>query len=134
MTIIEGIVDWLKDYPIDFIDIKVDQLDGEQDSYGAFKLPNATVTKYIDGSQDVNEYYMFAVRKPTALDFQRITNTDWMEKLEKWIEKQNEERNLPAVTNVNIYNIAVASTFYMSESSEEDGVYQLSLEIQYERS
>jgi len=134
MTIIEGLIDWLQEYPEAFIDIQVDQLDGVQDSYGVFKLPNSNVTNYIDGTQDIQENYMFAFRKPTTQDFQRITNTDWMEKLEKWIETQNEERNLPIVTGVNIYNIKVSSTAYMSESSEEDGVYQLSLEVEYERS
>lgn len=133
MTIIEGIIDWLQDSQVDFVDIKVDQLDGTQESYGAFKLPNSNVTKYIDGTQDIEEYYMFAIRKPTSEDFQRINNNDWLEKLEKWIETQNEERNLPIVTDVNIYNIEVTSPFYMSESSEEDGVYQLSLMVQYER-
>ncbi len=133
MTIIESIIDWLQEYPVEFIDIKVDQLDADSDAFGAFKLPESNITKYIDGTQDVDEYYMFAVRKPVAEDFQRITNTEWLDSLEKWVETKNEARELPEVDGVNIWSIEVASTFYLSESSEESGVYQLSLEIKYER-
>ena len=133
MTIIEGIIDWLQEYPVDFVDFKVNQLDAAEESYGAFKLPNSVVERYIDGTQDVSEYYMVAIRKPTSLDFERISTAQWLEDLETWVVNKNVNRELPEVEGLTFYDVEVSSTYYLSESAEANSVYQLSLKVEYER-
>lgn len=134
MTIVEGLIKWLQDYQSEYLDIQVDQLDAIEEAYGAFKLPESNITKYIDGSEDVQEYYIFAIRKPTAQDFQRISNNDWLEKLDEWIKTKTDNKEFPIVDGVVFYDVEITSSFYLSETSEEDGVYQLTLMVNYERS
>jgi len=152
MTVGQSIKKWLEKYNVIIVDvdengevliepevtvtldIDLDQLGAGNEESGVFKLPNSIVRKHIDGSSHHTEYYLFAIRQPTQLSSERISNAKWLEELETWVDENNNNGVVPNLTDKRFTtNIEISSTYYLSESSEENGVYQLSLEIQYEK-
>ena len=134
MTVGQALIEWLHTYGDIEAEavIETDQLDSEAKSYGLFKEAQRNVTPFINGSQDVSEYYNILVRARSKLDSNRITNQEWLEGLEFWIRNQNLKRILPDLgPGRECWGVGVSVTGYMMEQETDTAAYQLSVVINY---
>lgn len=134
MTISESIIQWL--YTNDSLDIvgaiDTDNLSADTESMALFKQPNRIVTEYIGGSKDVTDYYYFLLKQSAQLDSTRISNQEWLSNLEEWIDHNNMIDNLPELgSSKTAYKVAISTSYYMTEKTQEEATYQLGLEISY---
>lgn len=134
MSRTSGVVDWLSACP--FLDkveaIDVNQLSPELEALGIYKQPTRTVTELIDGSAIINEIYYLLFRQPAQLAQERLSNEEYLEKVEGWIEDQNWVENFPQIGSA-VHDVEVVNTFYMMDRDDDEAVYQLSIAITYER-
>lgn len=134
MTIAKSIIDWLKGYEnIDINEeITTDMLKAQSAAFGMFKTPEKNVENYNDGSQLITEYYLFLVRQDSQLDAERVSNNQWLEDLEDWVDQKNFNEDYPILKkNCSCQNIEISSPYYMQSTEGEEAVYQLSVGIQY---
>jgi hypothetical protein len=131
MTISESIIEWLEGYNLKVLDVETEQLEAVSEAYGFFKQPERNIEYFIDGSQKITEYYTFLTKQDSNLNIQRVSNGEFLESLEEWVEDKNFNEDFPTLTNGIVTDIAIANSFYVQEQNEETAVYQLSLEIIY---
>lgn len=133
MTVAESLKKWLRGNT----DVKLitkcstDFLEATTDSLGIYKQPSDDVTTFIDGSKEVTSYYFMLVRQSAKIEKERLSNIDFMERFESWVDAQNLAGNFPS--GIGCENIAVANTHYMQEMDTDGAVYQISLAVTYFR-
>lgn len=134
MSRTNGVKDWLSACPFldDLEAIDINQLSPALKALGVYKQPTKTVTKLIDGSAIVKEIYYLLFRQPAQLAQERISNEEYMEKIEGWVDDQNWAENFPQI-DARVYEVEAVNTFYMSGRGEDNATYQLSIAITYER-
>lgn len=134
MSRTSGVVDWLSTCPfLDKIEaIDVNQLSPELEALGVYKQPTRTVTEMIDGGAIINEIYYLLFRQPAQLAQERLSSEEYLEKVEGWIEDQNWVENFPQI-RATVHDVEVVNTFYMMDRDDDEAVYQLSIDITYER-
>ena len=135
MSRTNGVVGWLKTCP--FLDgleaIDINQLSPELQALGIYKQPTRTVTELIDGSAIITEIFYLLFQQPAQLAQERMSNEEYLEKIESWVEEQNWVDNLPDI-GVPVHEVEVVNTFYMRDRSDDEAVYQLSISLTFERS
>ena len=135
MSRTNGVVGWLKTCP--FLDgleaIDINQLSPELQALGIYKQPTRTVTELIDGSAIITEIFYLLFQQPAQLAQERMSNEEYLEKIESWVEEQNWSDNLPDI-GVPVHEVEVVNTFYMRDRSDDEAVYQLSISLTFERS
>lgn len=135
MSRTNGVVGWLKTCP--FLDgleaIDINQLSPELQALGIYKQPTRTVIELIDGSAIITEIFYLLFQQPAQLAQERMSNEEYLEKIESWVEEQNWADNLPDI-GVPVHEVEVVNTFYMRDRSDDEAVYQLSISLTFERS
>ena len=126
MSRTNGVKDWLSACPFldDIEAIDINQLSPELRALGVYEL--------IDGSSIVKEIYYLLFRQPAQLAQERISNEEYMEKIESWVDDQNWTENFPQI-DARVHEVEAVNTFYMSGRGEDNATYQLSIAITYER-
>lgn len=136
MTVSSSLKQWLYNYPNIEIDERIDTelLEANPVAYAMAKEPTAEIESFLDGSQERTEYYMFRVRQSIQEEAKRISNDEFMENLETWIDEQNFEGNLPNLGDKKYAEeVSVSSSFYLFENDEENGVYTITIAIKYRK-
>lgn len=136
MTVSSSLKQWLYNYPNIEIDERIDTelLEANPVAYAMTKEPTAEIESFLDGSQERTEYYMFRVRQSIQEEAKRISNDEFMENLETWIDEQNFEGNLPNLGDKKYAEeVSVSSSFYLFENDEENGVYTITIAIKYRK-
>lgn len=136
MTVSSSLKQWLLNFPSMTIDDSIDTelLQANPVAYAMAKEPTAEIESFIDGSQLRTEYYMFNVRQYVQEESKRISNDEFMENLETWIDEQNFEGNLPNLGDKkHTEEVSVSSSFYLFENDEENGVYTITIAIKYRK-
>lgn len=120
----EAINKWLLKYkPITEIAemIHTEELPEETDTLalqrsGVEKLP----LRYITDTGWYRQYqYILLLKANSEDDLQRLTNLEWLDNLNDWIDKQNQLRNYPILENKKIKEVSCANA--ITFESEEDG-------------
>ncbi|MDO4541494.1 MAG: hypothetical protein Q4C00_01510 [Bacillota bacterium] len=129
----EAIINWLYQYENIDVDtsISTEQLAANAMAYALYKTPQKQIRSYVDGSENITEYFNFLVRQPSQLEAQRRENQVRLDDIECWIRQQNFSRNLPKIEGC--YHVAVSHSFCMEAQDEKESVYQLTIEVKYER-
>lgn len=136
MTVAQALKQWLYSFSGIEIDERIDTeiLEANPVAYAMAKEPTTEIESFIDGSQLRTEYYMFNVRQSIQEEVKRITNDEFMENLETWIDEQNFEGNLPDLgEKKHTESVSVSSSFYLFENNEENGVYTITIAIKYRK-
>ena len=129
MTLSESIKIWMRECPGLALcdDFDTDRLRAEAESLGIYKQPTNETVDYIDGSTLCTDYFYIVARQ----ERDRVSNQEFLEQFEQWIEEQNLKSNYPK--GHNIEEILVASSFYMQETDGEQAVYQISVGVTYRK-
>ncbi len=136
MTVNEAIKQWLYKNPLLKIDDKISTeiLKAEAVAYALSKTPTTTIETFVDGSQLRTEYYMFFARQSTQLESERISNDEFLEKFESWVDEKNLSGDLPVIDKKRIVDeVGVSSTFYLYEQDEEESIYTFTIMIKYRK-
>lgn len=112
-------------------DFDTDRLRAEAESLGIYKQPTNETVDYIDGSTLCTDYFYIVARQEAQEERDRVSNQEFLEQFEQWIEEQNYKSNYPQ--GHNIEEILVASSFYMQETDGEQAVYQISVGVTYRK-
>lgn len=129
MTVSEAIIDWLTEYESN--DIDTDILGASTASYALTKEPTINIKRYLSGRTERTEYYQFTARLDSQLNEERKSNSEWLENLEKWIEKQKINNKVPTIEGANVSDVFVSSSYYLGQNAEDNSVYSLTIGIKY---
>lgn len=69
--------------------------DADLDNYGIFPDGDDLAESYIDGSEERKYVCSVIIRKFSRQDAERLKNSEFMERLQRWFNKQTKEKNLP---------------------------------------
>lgn len=136
MTVSQAIKQWLyKNSAIEIDErINTEKLDAQAIAYSLSKTPQTVVKKFVNGSELRTEYYMFFARQSTQLETERISNDEFLENLEEWVWNKNKEHDLPIIDEKrHCTRVGIASSFYLYQTEEEEGVYTFTIEIEYRK-
>ena len=134
MTVSQSIITWLGTNPTVDVDtnVETDMLAAQALAMGLYKTPQANVIPYINGTRDITGYYNFLLRQRTNQEAKRQDNQAWLEALETWVHAQNIARSLPIMAaGQTCQRVFIANSFYMVSAETNEGVYQLTIGINY---
>lgn len=134
MTVAEAIIKWLKSFnPEDYWKMKhidTDLMHGDVD-YALVKEPVRNVKTFLTGKKVITEHYMIEARLPCNSNDDCVDNSGFGSVLEEWIDKQNNERNLPAVEGATVQRISVTTPFCVGRTATNNNIYQMTVGITY---
>lgn len=128
-----GIIEWLETCPYieGVAEFDVNQLDDEQ-AAGIFKQPAITREELIDGSEIITENYYMLFRRSAQIKAERLSNDDLIEAVETWVAEQAMKGIYPDI-GYRVFEIDYSNAGYMIERDDKDAIYQLTIEVKYER-
>lgn len=134
-VIIKAIRDYFLDCPLlhDGI-MNVDYID-ENIGYSINALPSEPYYKlYVDGDGIRQFYFAIESREAYGEDvLNNITNSGFQQKLEEWINENNENGILPVLDDYTPIRIDVTYTGYMQYADPMYGNYQIQCRLLYEK-
>ena len=114
--------------------ICTNHLNEGSDRYGIFRSPARTKQENIDGSYIVTESYQFFGRLDSLSETEREDAEEQMEKLVYAVDDYIYEHDYPELTdNRTIHDIEITGCPYPFETTDEDLLYQISLNVTYLR-
>lgn len=134
MAITTGLLNWFRSCEIieepEYID--VNQLPAEMQALGVYKQPSRTIDRLIDGTQIITDVYYLLFQRPAQMNDERISNEEYLEQVETWVENQEYAENYPDI-GYPVFEIEVTNTFCMLNRTETEAVYQLAISVKYEK-
>ncbi len=102
--------------------------------YGVFRSPARTVQEYIDGSLLITEAYQFFGRLDSLSETEREDADEQMENLVYAVDDYLLTHDYPTLTgNRTIQKVEITGCPYPFETTDEDLLYQISLNVTYLR-
>ena len=134
MTVSQCLCEWLATNPTVDVDMEMDtdMLAAQALAVGVYKTPQMDIKPYMRGGKNVTAYYNFLLRQRTNQEVKRRDNQAWLEALERWVYAQQRGRNLPVLdTGRTCQRIFITNSFYLMDAEKDEGVYQLTIGINY---
>ena len=114
--------------------INTNHINEGSDRYGLFRSPARLKEEQIDGSYIVTEGYQFFGRLDSLSETEREDAEEQMENLVYAVDDYIFNHDFPELTgNRTIQDIEITGCPYPFESTDEDLLYQISLNITYLR-
>jgi hypothetical protein len=134
MTIAKYIKDFISKY-MNGVEISTNHLGDGFDEYGLFKSPARNVTRNIDGSYNVIEYYQFYAKQAGVSEADRKDSDEFLEDLTYWMDDYPIQYEYPPIDGGRIVtDISMTGCPYLLEvDNSNEVVYQISLSITYTR-
>lgn len=133
MTVSESLIQWLMSYDGTVESIDTDILSASTTSYALTKEPTVNIKTYLSGKTERTEYYQLTARLDSQLNAERKLNASWLENLEKWIDEQKRNNNLPSVTDCTVSDVFISTSYYIGQTAEDNSLYSLTIGIRYSR-
>lgn len=134
MTVTECIKDWLGTFEGVDLDVDISFLNGDADTYAIYKQPNRNEILHNDGSKLITDYFQFFARQSTIIQDNMLENEQFLDDLEHWVEKKNENEEYPDFSEVGkleCQDIGISSTATIISQEDDNAIYQLILAVQY---
>lgn len=131
MTVSESIIEWLLGYDASVEGIDTDIVSASSTSYALAKEPIINRKKYLSGKVESTEYYQLTARLDSQTNADRVSNTEWLEGIEKWVSDKNKSGDLPQIANATVSEVFISSSFYLGANAENNALYSLTLAIRY---
>lgn len=114
--------------------IHTNHLSDGSDRYGLFRSPARTKVDNIDGSSLITEAYQFFGRLDSLSETEREDAEEQMEALVYAVDDYILTHDWPELTgNRTIHDVTITGCPYPIETTDEDLLYQISLNITYLR-
>ena len=132
MSKVQGIAEWLEGSGlVEDMHVDIDHL-GLQGKASIYQQTSADRAKFIDGTELVTETYYVLFKRSALVRTERISNNDYLEKVENWILEQEQMKHYPDI-GYEVHEVDSTNAFYMTEQTRNDAIYQLTLSIKYIR-
>ena len=140
--IIEAIRNYIRECPYlqefegvtGLVKVNVDYLEESATVYSIEEVPvDPIVKKYVNDDSIRQFQFIFASREPYGADvLQNISNSGFYEDFANWIEKQNNDDNLPILgEGCESQRIKVLSPGYAFQVDVDKARYQIELRLKY---
>lgn len=134
-----SIIESLRDYILTFPDlpegaVQIDYLGGEAGQFTLERVPGEPVLhRYTDGGCIKQVLFVFASRMYYGADVEQCAeNQAFFEALEEWIEENDRDGVLPALTGGRVpERLEVTSSGYAFSEDSESARYQMQLRLVY---
>lgn len=135
-SITEGLIAWLESFnPEDgkaMTSINTDVQPAKPNSFSVAKEPMENVRTFISGKSIVTGHYTLMARFPSTSEADRKRNAKWGEMIDTWVRAQSVARNYPDI-GAKVLSVRISTPFYLGETDNQIGLYQLTISIQYEK-
>lgn len=92
-SIIEGMRQYIADCPLmsEFESKRrhIDRTDADCDNYGIYPDGDSLIEEYIDGTQVRQYACQITIRKFAKLDADKLRNNEFLERLQRWLDKSD---------------------------------------------
>ena len=140
--IIEAVRDFIRSCPYlqefegvqGLVKVNVDYLEENSTVYSIEEVPTDPIIKnYINGDSIRQFQFIFASREPYGADvLQNISNSGFYEDFANWVEKNNNDDNLPLLNEgYESQEIKVLSPGYAFQVDVDKARYQIELRLKY---
>lgn len=136
-SIIEGIREYIAACPLmqefDKKNRHIDWTAPDNDNYGIFPDTDSLIEEYVDGTEMRQYVCQINIRKFAALDAERLKNSAFLERLQRWFDTQADEDNLPVLpTGCTADDITAANAMMMElDITGKRGTYAIQLILKY---
>lgn len=128
MSIINSLKDYLSSYKK--MSIKTDLISKETGTYAIALTGNDKVKTDILGIKTYGNNYVFYARENTLDEIDRQGNHDFIEKLQEWIEDNNDKGIFPNLgTKYKVTEISVANGILFDVDKDGSGIYQVQIKL-----
>lgn len=132
MTISEAISEWLSYFG--GVTVDTNHVSDGCDRYGLFKSPARTISNNIDTTYQITEHYQLLARFHSVSEEDRKDSDELLEKITYWADDYAFNYEYPALDGKRkIINIQISGNPYPLSTESDDMLYQLSINITYER-
>ncbi len=111
--------------------INVDYLKDDIYSYSIDRTPSSLIKdQYLDGTTVKRIAFDFTVQAPiSSRSIINLSNSKFCEDFMKWIERQNQDNNLPKIHGIE--TIECTSPGYMLQKTETTAIYVIQMNCEY---
>lgn len=132
MTISKYIADFIKKYA----DIKIDtnHVGEGSDKYGLYRSPSRDITRRVDGSSVITEYFQFYASQNSISETERKEDDEWLEAFVYWVDDYPMLDEYPEIDESRLVTEIKAGGSPTPFRDDDQGIlYQIAISITYER-
>lgn len=136
MTIAEGLINFLWNFTDDsgasIKNILMDIVDGDPDVLSVSPSSDNTIKRYLNGDEVRESNFQVFLKAYTSENINRIQNTQLIDKMKEWINRQSKKRNFPQMEENRICRKIEANNGMIYDINENgEGLYLLQVKITY---
>lgn len=136
MTIAEGLIDFLWDFRdekgLSINDVLMDVAEGSPDVLSVAPSSDHTIKRYLNGDEVKEANFQVFLMAYTKQNYKRIENTQLIDKMKEWINRQSKLRNFPHIGEYRTCRKIEANNGFMYENNNNgEGLYLLQIKITY---
>ena len=136
MTVSGAIIHWLTSFHANeagkILHIDTELMHGNVD-YALVKEPVRNVKESVLGDKTITDHYTLQARLPNATNADSVDNNEFMEVLERWVEKCDAERNYPEIPDGTATSIGISTPFFVGMNGQDYSIYQMTISVVYEK-
>lgn len=136
MTIAEGLINFLRSFTDDsgasIKNILMDIVDGDPDVLSVSPSSDNTIKRYLNGDEVRESNFQVFLKAYTSENINRIQNTQLIDKMKEWINRQSKKKNFPQMEENRICRKIEANNGMIYDINENgEGLYLLQVKITY---
>lgn len=136
MTIAEGLINFLWSFTDDsgasIKNILMDIVDGDPDVLSVSPSSDNTIKRYLNGDEVRESNFQVFLKAYTSENINRIQNTQLIDKMKEWINRQSKKKNFPQMEENRICRKIEANNGMIYDINENgEGLYLLQVKITY---
>ena len=112
----------------------MDVADGNPDVLSVSPSSDQSVTRYLDGTEIREANFQVYLKAIVNQDFDRIQNTQLIDKMMSWINRQGKQRNFPEIVSDmgrTCTEISAANGMFYQNDGSGEGLYMLQVKMRY---
>lgn len=136
MTVSGAVINWLKSFDADeagkILHIDTELMHGNVD-YALVKEPVRNEKESVLGDKTITDHYTLQARLPNTTNADSVDNNEFMEALERWVEKCDAARNYPEIPDSKVTSIGISTPFFVGMNGQDYSIYQMTILVVYEK-
>lgn len=138
MSIIAGLIDWIKTCPqvkaAEYTDVYVDLTAKTPANMSVAASHDSVVKQYMDGSCLIEHDYVLFLKQEADENQGRLEHNEFLEEFAAWVWRQNRLRNYPNIGNgLDLISIRTANGMFYEVDQDGTGIYQVQIKMKYIR-
>lgn len=136
MTIAEGLIAFLWTFTdengLSIKDILIDTIEGDPYVLAVAPSSDHTIKRYLNKDEVKEANFQVFLNGYTRQDYERLNNTQLIEKMKEWINRQDKMKVFPEIgENKTCRKIEAANGMMYDNNASREGLYLLQVKITY---